>query len=90
MCDSNTKEQQKKRRFDKTLLDECMKRDNATLRDTSTHYNRECIITFMCKCGQESSKGFVYLSDHSGAFCETCSKQNRNNKGKRIILKNMV
>lgn len=87
MHDSNIKEQQKKRSFDKTLLDECIKRDNATIKDTSIHYNRESIITFICNCGQESSKRFVYLSDHSGAFCESCSKKNKTNIIKQTILK---
>ncbi len=87
MCDSNTKERQKKRRFNKTLLEECIKRDNATLKDTLIHYNRESIITFTCNCGQESSKIFVYLSEHSGAFCESCSNQNENNLRKQNNLK---
>ena len=87
----------KKTNYNKTLLDECLNRDAATLigvgddykeekKDEFIKIKRESIINFRCKCGQEYSKGFRAIYEKGGALCKTCTKEKTKVKVKATNL----
>jgi hypothetical protein len=64
-------DKKEKRRFDKALLDECIKRDGATLISKYCGGGRRTIIHYKCKCGNERQKTFCLIAN-AGALCKDC------------------
>jgi hypothetical protein len=58
-----------RRKFDKALLDECIKRDGATLIGEYENINMDSKIKFTCYCGIENIKGFRCIFNYIGAKC---------------------
>lgn len=76
-----------KRVFDKNLLDEVLKRDNANLvGEYSEKLKRGTKITFICKCGKQDIKSFTLLVDIS-CSCRQCTIQNMLEKTKKTNIK---
>ena len=68
-----------KRVFNRELLDECLRRDGATLIGEYDTLNRDCNIQFSCKCGNQGCKNFRRL-EKTGMFCKACTNNNRDDK----------
>ena len=51
-------------------LHDIIYRDNAILLKEYDTITKNCIVSFRCKCGQESQKNCLQLIKVSGAFCE--------------------
>ena len=66
-------------RFNKDLLNFCLRRDKAKLNDKSKVdiLNRESKINFTCKCGEEGEKKFRTAMLFGGFFCVNCTNFNR-------------
>lgn len=64
-------EKKQRRKFDKELLDECMKRDGATLVGEYNGGGRRTLLRYRCKCSNEREKTFC-LIEKSGAICSDC------------------
>ena len=60
-----------KLKYNKELLNQTLQRDEATLIGEYEKVNRETIINFRCKCGNESSKILKYCKTH-GTLCKEC------------------
>lgn len=61
--------------FSLEFLNECIKRDNATLLETPTGTSLQLArIKFRCACGNDYEKMFRQLALVSGAFCLTCAR----------------
>jgi hypothetical protein len=65
--------------YNRELLDEFLKKDNASNTGTYTHLTQGSIISFICNCGEETTKKFVYFK-RSGAYCKKCFEKNRRAK----------
>jgi len=63
-----------RRAFTIELLNETLKRDGATLIGEHEKLNRETVITYKCKCGNEFDKKFIYIIDNGGAKCKPCTE----------------
>lgn len=72
--------------YDRALLDQIIARDGATLVGTYEKLNRESIITFKCKCGNQHNKTFRMLVESSGANCLKCTELFRQDKIKKTNL----
>jgi len=70
-------------KYNKELLEECLKRDNATLIGYYEKLNREMYIKFKCSCGEEGEKRFKFIIS-IGATCSKCSKKKGVNKMNKI------
>jgi hypothetical protein len=79
-------EPKEKRKFDKALLEECMKRDGATLIGEYEKITATCIILFICKCSITNKKTFKNIVNFGGAFCKTCYKISRKTKTVKTCL----
>jgi hypothetical protein len=77
---------ERKRIFNKELLDECLKRDGATLVGEYDKINRDSIIKYTCKCSVEYSKMFRYLLENGGAFCDIHTLDVKAQKRKKTNL----
>ena len=75
-------EKKEKRKYDKASLDECIKRDGATLIGEYDKLTRETLIKFQCRCGEVHNKKMNQLCEVSGAFCKKCTIKNRQIKSK--------
>ena len=73
-------------RYNKELLDELLKKDNASDTGSYTHLTQASIISFICNCGEHTTKKFVYFK-RSGAYCKKCIEKNRRTK---ITETNMI
>jgi len=72
------------RKYDKTLLDEVMKRDSATLIGEYNKLNKNITISFICHCSNNNNtKTFKNIIDHGGAYCKKCTQINNVNKGNK-------
>lgn len=63
------------------LLNYILNRDNSKLSiNTYDKLTRNTTIYFICNCGIEHSKDFIYLLKKGGAFCSDCTSKNRKKK----------
>jgi hypothetical protein len=69
-------------RYNKELLDFCIKRDSCLLKGEYKYINRETKISYFCVCGKEYKKVFRQLYEISGAYCKECTNQNKQQKYK--------
>jgi len=69
-----------KRKFDKTLLYECLNRDGATFVTCQEKLNRDAIVEFRCLCKTIFKKNFRLICENGGAFCQECTDKNRHDK----------
>ena len=60
-------------KFTKELLDEYINKYESTLLSTHEHFNGSTIISYKCKCGNDSSKKFKFIISY-GATCDNCKK----------------
>ncbi len=67
------------------LLNECIKRDNATLEGEIPPLYKEALINFRCHCGTTHVKSFVYIKK-VGMFCKSCSTKQRVEKASKTNL----
>lgn len=67
-------------RFDKLLLEECIKRDGATLLGSYDKLTIDSIINYLCKCSNKHSKSFRSIVKCNGALCKSCSLIKRSEK----------
>ncbi len=58
--------------YNKELLDNIAIRDGARIVSYPTPLNRDALIPYICKCGNEQTKGFR-TCDKRGCFCNTCA-----------------
>jgi hypothetical protein len=65
--------------YNRELLDEFLKKDNASDTGSYTHLTQSSIISFICNCGEQTTKKFVYFK-RSGAYCKKCFEKNRRAK----------
>jgi hypothetical protein len=56
-------------------LYETVKHDGALLMKEYISVTQNCIILFICNCGEESEKNCLQLIKVSGAFCTTCTQK---------------
>lgn len=61
-------------KFTLDLLMEHMLKNNATLTSTHDKINGSSVISYICKCGINSSKQFKFIVSY-GATCDECKKQ---------------
>ena len=73
-------------KYNKELLDACLERDGATLVGEYEKLNRDSVIKFLCKCGEEGDKNFRLIYENSGMFCKKCSKISHIDKIKQSNL----
>ncbi len=71
--------------YDRKLLDEILTRDGATLIGSYEKLNRETIIQFRCKCGNEHQKKLIQTTI-SNMLCISCTKSNKKEKTKQTNL----
>ena len=76
----------RKKKFDKTLLDNIINRDEAVLLEEIDNPKREMKIKYKCSCGKECEKNFRMMAENSGAYCEECTKENKKSKTKSTNL----
>ena len=69
-----------KRKFDNTLLEECLTRDGATLVNCQEKLNRDAFVEFKCLCTTVFKKRFRSICEIGGAFCQQCTDKNRHTK----------
>ncbi len=79
-------DKKERRKFDKALLDECIKRDGATLVGEYKKITVDLNVKYICVCGKEYEKNMRQLSVVSGAFCKICTFTNRRVKTKKTNL----
>jgi len=72
--------------YNVNLLKYYITRDRASDLGIHSNLTQDSIIKFICVCGEESSKKFMYIVRASGAFCKKCSEKNRR---ERITKTNM-
>jgi hypothetical protein len=77
-----------KREYNMEYLLQLLNRDKAIILGEYNKLNSQINITFQCKCGQETTKLFSYIAHYAGAFCETCTKNNKEIK-KKITCKSI-
>jgi hypothetical protein len=66
-------------RYNTELLNELLKKDNASNTGSYTHLTQSSIISFICNCGEESAKKLFYIK-RTGAYCKKCFEKNRRAK----------
>ena len=69
-------DKKEQRKYDKALLDECMKRDGATLIGEYDGGGRRTLIKFRCSCANEREKTFCLVVS-AGAICKDCVSKNQ-------------
>jgi hypothetical protein len=74
-------------KYTKELLQIHLQKDGAKLLgDIPKCINRDIDIPFTCNCGKEDKKNFRLIVESSGAFCEECSENNKQDKIKSTNL----
>lgn len=73
-------------KYNRDLLDETLKRDNAILIGDYTKINSTIRIYFICKCGKENNKIFATAYLQGGFNCKECTNKQRYEKYKRNNL----
>lgn len=71
-----------RKKYDSTLLSECILRDNAKLVGEYPSPNATTPINFICPCGKEDTKKFRGLYEKGGAFCKACASIRGQGKAK--------
>jgi hypothetical protein len=66
-------------RYNKESLDELLEIDNASDTGSYTHFTQKSIISFICNCGEQTSKKLFYIKK-TGAYCKKCFEKNRRAK----------
>lgn len=79
-------ENNNKQTFNLEYLLYLLARDNATLLNEYSKLNSLSMIKFVCNCNQEAIKKFSNIAYYAGAFCETCTKINKETKKKQTCL----
>jgi len=77
--------------YNKDLLDELLKRDNAELVGdySSIKLNRDLVLKFKCNCGTIHEKKFQSIKEDAGFFCKTCTLKNATDKAKATFMSNL-
>ncbi len=73
-------------RYNKELLDKCIKRDNSTLEREYQKLTKKTRIKFICSCKKEGEKRLDSIHNF-GAFCKDCTNKLRYDKVKSTNLK---
>ena len=77
----------KKIYYNKDLLLEICDRDKCIIDfDKIEKYNMNTRIKFICNCGIEYSKTFIFLYKSAGGFCKKCTENTRQEKKKQTCL----
>lgn len=76
------------KKFTKELLEETLKRDNATLVGEHDKLNKEAMINFKCNCGNEHKKQFRCLVNLGGCYCLECSNKHKADKARETFVTN--
>ena len=71
-----------RKKYDISLLTECITRDKATLVGEYPSPNVFMLISFICPCGKEDSKTFRSIANKGGAFCKPCASIRGQGKAK--------
>lgn len=74
-------------KYDQNLLNETLKRDNATLIGNYEKLNGSCKIYFICSCGKQNNKTFTTAYNQGGFNCKDCINKQRYEKYKQHNLK---
>ena len=75
-------------RYNRELLEECIKRDNSTLVEENLgNITSNTQIYFICICGTKHNKLFSGLYKEGGAFCKKCSSVRALTKRKESNIK---
>jgi len=75
-----------RKRFNRQFLDECITRDGATLIGEYLSVTRNSDVSFVCKCGTPVyDKNFRQL-DLTGAKCESCVAEQKNERREKTCL----
>jgi len=73
--------------FNQSLLEKCLKKDEAIILRKLKEINGSSIIVFKCKCNNNFNKKFNQLYK-TGAFCKTCTYKIAYEKRKNTNIKN--
>jgi hypothetical protein len=79
-------DKKERRKFDKALLDECIKRDGATLIGEYEKITRDIPINYKCKCGEEYHKNMRYIVEEAGALCKKCGMKHMVETQKKTMI----
>jgi hypothetical protein len=74
-------------RYDHTLLEKIIKRDECKIPIIPEKLNRDTRIKFICKCGCDGKKNFRTLNEKTGCFCKVCTENIRQAKKRKTNLK---
>lgn len=85
-CTNCTKTIKQKNKFNLSLLNDTIKRDNATLLEDYSFITRNTNIKYKCNCGATFTKNFRLILENGGAFCNKCTQINRIEKVKKTSL----
>lgn len=66
--------------YNTELLQEYFTKGNASSNMTYSKLTQDSIINFICSCGENTNKKFLYIVRRSGAYCKICSEKNRRAK----------
>ncbi len=76
-----------KTKYNKKLLEEICNRDKCIIDfEKIEKYNRDINIEFICNCGNNYTKSFRLLYEFSGAYCNICTNNIKQNKFKQTNL----
>jgi len=75
-----------RRIYNKDLLNETITRDTAVLVGDYPTLNLNTILSFVCKCGETTTRKFNYIIVSSGAFCRKCIINNSRDQAKKTCI----
>jgi hypothetical protein len=74
-------------KYDRTLLNQVLERDGATLVGEYENISSITEISYICKCGGNKKKKFAIAYRGSGFHCHTCEQKLRMEKQKETLIK---
>lgn len=79
-----------RKKFNYSLINEYINRDNAKLIGNYDNLNRQSRIEFVCNCNNNTSKTFRMIVEGHGAFCNNCDKKYSTDNSNKTTKKTEV